>query len=133
LKYYDRERIVSGQLGCDEYGPNGYARVDYDMDSPRCSPSNSDECQVYIAARDGERRCKVGFSKNPTSRARTLGRGVEIKRAFPVGRDAYDIEQKAHSILVHRRDAGEWFNVSVADAQNAVEQAIALWEYERDF
>lgn len=69
---------------------------------------------------------KIGKSKNPLSRRRALrlasGLSVEIERVFEFN-NAHAVEQAAHILLAAHRRSGEWFDVSVEDAIEAVKQA----------
>ncbi len=83
---------------------------------------------VYIAS-DGRGRHKIGQTVNLKSRrynlSRDLGRPVTIIHADPVSPDADAIECAAHWLLVERHGGREWFEVSEADARDALSTAKA--------
>jgi hypothetical protein len=88
---------------------------------------------VYIMA-DGSGAMKVGVSLRPQHRKS----GVSADRGVPVhvlhttfrGPDASLIERVAHRLLKGKRETGEWFNVSQAEAEEAIRKAIEMVDSE---
>lgn len=73
---------------------------------------------------------KIGISKEPDRRLATLVQGqpfgAELMHveAPPDGIPARTIEAAAHSILASKRRRGEWFDVTPAEAEDAIRAAI---------
>jgi hypothetical protein len=81
---------------------------------------------VYVL-RSGHGLVKVGIFKNPEKRARSLrlASGLVVEMAYSQAvAEARDIERAVHQALHIKRRCGEWFDVSVEDAINAVEEII---------
>lgn len=84
---------------------------------------------VYVIGGDGG-PTKIGVSSKPTSRVLTLQ--SEHKRKLqviatchrPYG-DAFLVERMAHGLLAEKRLHGEWFDVTVGQAVEALNLAIS--------
>lgn len=81
--------------------------------------------RIYVMrAADGT--IKLGHSKDPETRAKQVGRPVEIVHQTDVIEHVERIERIAHRVLaLHGRHIrGEWFEATVADAVSAIEAAV---------
>ena len=69
---------------------------------------------------------KVGYSKNPEGRRKSLGKDVALVHETDVLDDVRRVEDLAHRALAlngtHLR--GEWFEASLDDAISAIETAV---------
>jgi hypothetical protein len=87
--------------------------------------------QIYIMQRqDGA--VKVGISGDPKSRRQTVqaevGQSVQLcASSFPRD-DARRIEALSHKMLLESHAYGEWFWVTVREAQSAIEKAVDIHE-----
>jgi hypothetical protein len=86
---------------------------------------------VYIMQRqDGA--VKIGISEDPQSRRQTVqaevGQPVQLCIWSYARPDARRIEALSHKILVESHAYGEWFWVTVREAQAAIEKAIDIHE-----
>jgi DNA-binding XRE family transcriptional regulator len=82
--------------------------------------------QVYVAAPVAG-PVKIGISRNPAHRIRGFmsPEAITLQFASAARLDAKAIETLAHGLLADRRLNGEWFDVSIDQAIETVEQAIA--------
>lgn len=82
---------------------------------------------VYVASGRGG-LVKVGFSTNAEQRMITLASqertSVRLEHAEFVPENARLVERVAHVLLREKRERGEWFDVSVDDAVEAVREAV---------
>jgi len=91
--------------------------------------ASTDEVFAYvIGAADGP--MKVGLTRQPVERRAALQVGnhseLAIHHAVPVPKaDARAVEAYAHWLISHSSIGGEWFGVSIGDAIEAVDSAIA--------
>lgn len=73
---------------------------------------------------------KVGITKNPENRARTLQTGIPEPLSMPYiavlprRSLAATIERRVHAQLAHRRAMGEWFRIDIEDAIDVVNRTI---------
>ena len=69
-------------------------------------------------------RVKIGVTKNPSQRLKTLQTGSHMRLRFAfIGctpGEGYDIEQAAHNVLAAYRLEGEWFDVAPEMAVAAI-------------
>ncbi len=86
---------------------------------------------VYVIASDGG-LVKIGRSRNAEKRRKMLqtanGHSLRLCHTTENRADFAAIEKTAHRILYAKRRAGEWFDVEVAEAIQAVTYAIELVE-----
>ncbi len=86
---------------------------------------------VYVISA-GDTVQKIGITRShPKRRMRALQTAAHAKLALAgavevAASAAANIEQRTHRLLHDRRQAGEWFAVSVADAVSAVERAAGV-------
>jgi hypothetical protein len=82
---------------------------------------------VYIIARDGDARIKIGSSVDPFRRLGELQTGspdqLSIVYKVPIAGGASTVEARAHEILDRHRGLGEWFSVSIDVAVAAIHAA----------
>lgn len=98
--------------------------ITYTYDAPHRGASNTG--YIYIMQDTTNRYLKVGFSKNPKYRESTLQAEkptIELVRIF---KGTLAQEQAAHRILAKYRIRGEWFDVTVAQAEEAIKRVIGL-------
>jgi DNA-binding XRE family transcriptional regulator len=73
--------------------------------------------------------CKIGISHNPKKRLASIQTNsayrIQLVAVIPSERPCHD-EILAHRLLEDRRAAGEWFNVSEAEAVHAIAQAQTM-------
>ncbi len=88
---------------------------------------NAMPARIYVMEND-DGLVKLGRSLDPDKRRRTLesgtGRNVHLCHTTPLRDDSSYVEAAAHRILADKRKAGEWFDVTVDDAVQAIEAAI---------
>lgn len=79
---------------------------------------------------------KLGISENPEARCRTIQgtTGIRLKLAHSGdGRiDAKAVEFAAHALLKEKRRTGEWFDVTAAEAIEAIKTAEETIEWNRN-
>lgn len=85
--------------------------------------------KLYVIGHAKAGPLKIGIAKNPAARVRQLqgGNPYRLKCLHTVDCGEYDaatIERMAHSLLRENRLSGEWFDVVVAEARAAVDEAI---------
>lgn len=87
---------------------------------------------VYIIGSRQTGPLKIGVANNPTARLRGLQTGsaeplslLHLERAGPV---AAVVERTAHRMLSDRRETGEWFDISLIEAQAIVRGSMAATE-----
>lgn len=116
-------------------------------EGPGTQPTNPDElwrvnwrqiglpyCGVYVITTDSLYPCKVGVSVNPVKRLTTLQtshwRPLQISgyRWAETANDAKAIEKEVHRALAEKGKAllGEWFDVRVPEAVEAIEWASMM-------
>lgn len=81
--------------------------------------------RIYVMrAEDGT--LKLGHSRNPTARAKQIGRPVEIVHQTDVIEHVEKIERLAHRVLaLHGKHIrGEWFEAKIEDAIKSIETAV---------
>jgi len=70
---------------------------------------------IYLIRMEGKNLCKIGVSKTPKTRLRTLNvPGLYIAMSYKVPH-AYEIEKALHSYYFSKSVAGEWFDLSDED------------------
>lgn len=81
--------------------------------------------KVYVM--QGLDALKIGFSHSPEARRAQLRRdgAVKVLRTYDVS-DARSVEAAAHHLLAEKRKRGEWFDVSVEEAESAIEAAVRM-------
>lgn len=79
---------------------------------------------VYLMANRRNGYTKIGFSKNPTCREKTLQ--SEEPQVEILATHFSDVREEVtwHKIFSHLRLRGEWFNLAVGD----IEFIIELWK-----
>lgn len=75
---------------------------------------------------------KIGISKNPQSRLRSLQTGHPSKLFLNHSIEVPDdrvrlLERMIHQDLSHRRTNGEWFDLSPTEAEELLEFTIIRW------
>lgn len=75
---------------------------------------------------------KIGISKNPHSRLRSLQTGhpnkLFLNHSIEVPKDRVRLlERMIHQDLSHRRTNGEWFDLSPKEAEELLEFTIIRW------
>jgi len=113
------------------FGPRmfgGFFRPGVSFRPPRRREGREQDTFVYVIAGD-HGLTKIGISATPTERLATLQTGspfhLRIAHIVAAGERAFDVEQRAHSILDNSRQSGEWFAVSPETATAAVYSAAA--------
>lgn len=95
----------------------------YTYDAPHRGSASG---YIYIMKDTTNNFIKIGFSKHPAYRESTLQAEkptIELVRKFP-GTMAQ--EQAAHRILARYRIRGEWFQVTIQQAEDAIKKVIGL-------
>jgi len=98
--------------------------ITYTFDAPHRGASNSG--YIYIMQDTTNQYLKIGFSKNPTYRESTLQAEkptIQLVRKF---KGTMAQEQAAHRILAKYRIRGEWFQVTLEQAEEAIKRVIGL-------
>ena len=87
---------------------------------------------LYVIASDNG-LIKLGRSQEPDSRLRSLqtatGNMLRLCHTTELRDDCAAIENAAHRLLADKRKAGEWFDVGVDEAIDAVRAAVRHVEY----
>ena len=78
--------------------------------------------RVYVALRGG--LVKVGISADPKVRRRQFGRHAKLIYVLACDDHAAAVERRAHEILKDARRYGEWFDVHLETAIQAVKAAV---------
>ena len=81
--------------------------------------------QVYIIAGSPDGPCKIGHAKNPQARLGQLqvGNHLELKIYSVWASDSIspvEIERRVHAVFNDRWIRGEWFSVSVSEADSLI-------------
>jgi hypothetical protein len=95
----------------------------YTYDAPH---RGSQSGYIYIMKDTTHSYLKIGFSKNPSYRESTLQGEkptIELVRKF---KGTMAQEQAAHRVLAKYRKRGEWFEVSIEQAEEAIKMVIGL-------
>lgn len=98
--------------------------ITYTYDAPHRGASNTGF--IYIMRDTTNHYLKIGFSKSPKYRESTLQAEkptIELVRYF---KGTMAQEQAAHRILAKYRIRGEWFQVSLEQAEEAIKRVIGL-------
>lgn len=86
---------------------------------------------IYVIG-NSENRQKIGFTKNPQRRLKTLQTGNPDKLYLHHCVEIPDektrvMEKKIHSEIGYKRITGEWFNISAEDAKLVLDHAVIRW------
>lgn len=98
------------------------------MATPDVSPAPSKgQAFLYVIGPDSG-PYKVGFSAKPKSRLQFLNSGSPVRLSLHYtlavpSRDQLLVEKYAHALLWSRRSSGEWFDVTVEQAEMAIRLA----------
>lgn len=115
----DNVRIGQEITNCKEINDNMNQNIsEIEENVQLCK--NNEECYVYLMHDTLNNFYKIGISKTPQYRERTLQSekpSIEILYAkkYPNRRLAYAIEQALHKVFSEKKIRGEWFNLSEAD------------------
>lgn len=88
---------------------------------------------LYVIIDSNQQHCKIGFSKNPEKRLKTLQTGNSSKLILihtvevPVTR-VKDFETQIHNELRVYQTKGEWFKVTPDFAKNMLDWLIIRYE-----
>lgn len=88
--------------------------------------NNSESCHTYLMKDDANGYYKIGMSKNPTYRERTLQSDkptitLICSKEFSSRTEASELEKYLHKKYANKRERGEWFRLSEQDIINIKE------------
>ena len=118
------ENSTPVKLTPPKYGVNYNSEPIYTRSKPEPKPDvNSDPCYTYLMKDETTGYYKIGMSKDPTFREKTLlGDRPTItllcKKSFPTRKDARYHENILHQRYKHQNTRGEWFCLSEEDVMN---------------
>jgi hypothetical protein len=81
--------------------------------------------EIYIASDIGHNYLKIGWSVNPENREKTLQAQkptIKIIRSFKNATRGQ--EKRVHKLLSVFRKRGEWFNITLEEAEKAINQIL---------
>ena len=99
------------------FSPNDLAR----LSAPSPQTQTATACNFVYVIRGDHGLRKIGISANPNARLAQLRTAspfpLDLEFVALVENSAFEIEQSAHAMLAHHRQAGEWF---ACDSDHAV-------------
>lgn len=88
---------------------------------------------LYVIENVNNGLIKIGYSKNPEGRCRSLQTGnadtLKVFHTVQINESrARTVEQKLHKEIGYLRVKGEWFKINAEHAKNLIEFAVIRWE-----
>ena len=76
---------------------------------------------------------KIGFSKTPEKRLKSLQTGHPVKLSLLYTKEISEdnvknIEKQIHKTIAYKRTKGEWFNICLEDAISEINFAVIRYE-----
>lgn len=116
------EQLVNHDFLPPKYGI-GYEYDDINSDYYGDSFNDSEPCYTYLMQDATNGYYKIGMSKNPEYRERTLQSekptiSLHCFKRFHTRQEARELEKHLHNRYAHKHIRGEWFSLSVIDVMD---------------